>query len=309
MRKISMCLLLLGLTLPLHAAFRDRDWSPRAAGQGGAFAAQDDDAAAVFYNPAGVAFLPQREAGFMYSQPFLGLDQVKLDREYAVACVPLRAGTIGISWTRFGANDLYREDAFGLTYAHDVSPLVASWLGPDQSLSLGASLKYLVHGYGLDERTANDPVFANGSTKGGLTGDLGALYRCPLSDVSNLNVGLGFKNVVPPDLGLASADIVPLETRLGAGFFTTALPKVYSVSAVADAVERTGDVSLYLGSECWIIPEFGVRAGGNPAEYAFGLSGDLSVAGLGIRIDYTFLWPLAVEETSGSHAMSLTTRF
>jgi hypothetical protein len=223
--------------------------------------------------------------------------------------VPSRVGVIGLSWTRLGANDVYREDAFGGTFARDVSPLMGALLGPRQHLALGASLRYLVHGYTLDARTAGDPVFADGSTKGALTGDAGILYRRILNETSNFNVGLGFRNVVPADLGLAAEDTVPLETRLGAGFYTAAVPKVYSLSVAADARARGDDVAVFLGSECWIVPAFAVRAGGNADEYAFGISGDLGLAGLDIRIDYTFLWPLAVEETSGSHAVALTTRF
>jgi long-chain fatty acid transport protein len=60
MRSIFTVIILLVILLPLGVAAQDFSYyepSPRAAGLGGAFTARADDATALFYNPAGLAFL------------------------------------------------------------------------------------------------------------------------------------------------------------------------------------------------------------------------------------------------------------
>jgi long-chain fatty acid transport protein len=60
MRSTRPAILVLAILLPLGLAAQDFSYyepSPRAAGLGGAFTARADDATALFYNPAGLAFL------------------------------------------------------------------------------------------------------------------------------------------------------------------------------------------------------------------------------------------------------------
>ncbi|MHB9154167.1 MAG: PorV/PorQ family protein [Endomicrobiales bacterium] len=313
MRKaLYTVIILFGTLNPAFAAFNETGLSPRAAGQGGAFTSADDDSAALFYNPAGSAFLRQRELSLMYSRPFSGLERVGLAREYAIYCMPTEsAGAVSLGWTSFQANDVYREDALLLSYSRDISSLqTLLFKAPAaKALSAGVTLKYLKHGFVTDARTRDDPVFAGGDTRGAFTADAGLLFRKAVADGSLLNAGVSVKNLVPADTGLLGKDNVPLETRLGLSWYTVAFKAVYSVNAAADVVMRGPVTTVHLGGECWVIPRFGVRLGGNPNEYAFGLSGDFDLNGSGVRLDYSFLWPLHVQETSGSHVLALVFKF
>src|SRR5512137_2740714 len=60
----------------------------RAVGMGGAFSAVADDATAPYWNPAGMVYLPYREAFLQYAEECGGLVRHNLDGYV----VPLRAG-------------------------------------------------------------------------------------------------------------------------------------------------------------------------------------------------------------------------
>lgn len=303
-------MLLFMLAATSSAAFKDSGWSPRAQGQGGAFTSADDDASVVFYNPAGLAFLSQYEIGLMYDKPFMGLDGVALEKKYAVYCLPIRnSGTITFAWTDYTANNIYREDAYYLSYAFDATPFLPSLETRRTSLAVGVNGKYLMHQYELDARTYNDPVFKRDRSKGDFSADFGLLLHKELQDSSSINAGLSLRNIVQPDLGLAQADIVPLETRLGANYYTSVLRGVYCANIAVDVAQRDKETNYHFGGECWLVPAFGLRAGFNANELAFGLSGDLTLSTFDLRLDYTFLWPLYIMETSGSHQIAFVVRF
>lgn len=306
MKKLFAIFIIAMCTMPAGAAFLDGSLSPRASGQGGAFTSADDDAAAVFYNPAGIAFLESNEFGLMYNKAFAGLDQVDLSRQYFVFSHPVKSGNIGAAWTEFQANSLYKEDAFIISYGADITSLVSR--NKRRSLSGGVSAKYLAHSYVTDDRTRNDPVFSGGQAKGAVTADAGLLYRMDASRDSLINFALSVRNLVPADLGLKEADVVPTETRLGFSHFMVGVPKIYSLNTALDIVHRASELNVRAGAECWLTPQFAVRLGGNADEYAAGLSADFAFNGFDVRLDYAFLLPVQVRETSGSHTLAIVLR-
>src|SRR2546421_5894684 len=67
----------------------------RAVGMGGAFVAAANDASAMYWNPAGIARLPQSEAIFTHSAWV-----ADLDFNYGGVIVPVSGlGTVGVSFT------------------------------------------------------------------------------------------------------------------------------------------------------------------------------------------------------------------
>src|ERR1044072_2774127 len=80
---------------------------PRAIGLGGAFVAVADDATEAYWNPAGIVYLPYREALFQHQEKFGGL----LNHDYASVVWPLghskeQHAALGRSVIRLASDDI-----------------------------------------------------------------------------------------------------------------------------------------------------------------------------------------------------------
>ncbi len=79
----------------------------RAVGMGGAFAAVSDDATAPYWNPAGLVYLPYREAFLQHAEQFGSL----VNHDFGGVVMPLKSGNgrraaLGITMTWVGVNDI-----------------------------------------------------------------------------------------------------------------------------------------------------------------------------------------------------------
>ncbi len=79
----------------------------RAVGMGGAFAAVADDATAPYWNPAGLVYLPYREAFLQHAEQFGSL----VNHDFGGVVMPLKAGkdrraALGVTMTWVGVNDI-----------------------------------------------------------------------------------------------------------------------------------------------------------------------------------------------------------
>jgi hypothetical protein len=286
----------------LFAAFKDSGWGVRPAGMGGAFTAIANDSNAPLFNAAGLAQLSQREATFMSSKLFTGLDGVDVGLNYLSYIQPVdaRTGNFAFTWAALSSASLYREDTGSISYGR--------YLG-NSTLAGGLSLKFLRHEYTLDARSADDPVFSNGATKNAVTADIGLLANIPDSGFS---VGFAARNITSPDVGLKTADLLPLETVIGLAYYRDRMPYVRlpGCTVALDLVNRDKNVDYRLGAESWFFDgSFAVRAGGNSEELTLGLGYELNILkGTKLVIDYAFAWPLQIDETSGSHRIGVTLR-
>ena len=108
MRKALVCLALIGVIFSSALAtkyageFLYLGLGARALGMGGAFAAVADDASAVFWNPAGLVNLSNRQAMLMHAETFGEL----LNLDYMVAAFPYQSGAVGLSLMRLGGGGI-----------------------------------------------------------------------------------------------------------------------------------------------------------------------------------------------------------
>lgn len=287
-----------------YAAFKDNGWGARPAGMGGAFTAIADDVNAALYNPAGLMQLKSPEMSFMYSQLYTGLDEVTLNLNYLAYVHPTSsAGSFGINWTNFTANGLYREDTLTLSYARNLFD--SSDAGNEYLI--GGNIKYLRSSFTLDKRTRNDPVFAGGSSADAFGLDAGFLIN-----FYEESLGFSVKNINEPDVGLRTREVAYREYRLGFVYllgdffvFEKALP-------AADVSYRNKEFEYHLGWENWFAQQtFALRFGTNRNEVdiGFGYLQELGSSGIGIEFNYALLWPLEIEDTTGSHRVSITMKF
>jgi LysM repeat protein len=144
-------------------------------------------------------------------------------------------------------------------------------------------------------------VFSNGYATGALGADLGFFYRPQASYA----LGLAFRNLNKPDLGLASADRLPVEVHAGASYLMkTSLLDV-------DAAFAGPDYTLSAGAEYAFQKRFSLRMGlaaGNNSRRNLnvGLGGRFGLA----SFDYAFSLPISgIANTNGSHRLAFSFRF
>lgn len=305
--KLTRLIILLSLVAPhlAQAAFLDGGWGARPIGMGGAFTAVADDTNAPLFNPAGLTQVQGHEFTAMYARLFSGLtlysgdDTSKLGQSYiAYGMKPTRFGSFGVSWANFTTTHLYREDTVILTWAKPLS----------EQFSFGINGKYLRRSLSLDARTANDPVFAGGSSAAGMAVDAGILYKPQNNVLEGLRVGLAGKNLNQPDVGFKETDRVPTEWRLGLAYQQNQMPWFVPVF---DLSHRNRQMGYYGGAESWLFGNtLGLRAGANRDEASAGISYYQSVKkNFGFRLDYGFTVPFFVEDTNGSHRFQVTLYF
>ncbi|MFH1714854.1 MAG: hypothetical protein ABH857_01495 [Elusimicrobiota bacterium] len=300
--KIKLLLLLfiiLMITSNAFSAFRNMNWHTRARAMGGAFTAVSNDMGAMTYNVGALGYIDWIETNFMYSRLFTGLDGVDMGLAYAGFIYPLNDGTFGLDWSRFVSNDLYSEDIVQLNYGYVFT----------NALFAGIGLSYLHHGYVLDKRTVDDPVFADKSSDSGIGISLGGKYI--LYDY-NLAVGVNLRNINKPDVGLKTKDIVPPEYRLGLAYttekFVIPVDVYFRDQEWGNNKDKWG---IAIGGEYNIASFIAVRAGYGKNEVTSGFSiiRDKIFGDCDIVIDYALIWPLTIEETTGSHQLSIIFRF
>ncbi|MFC1500937.1 type IX secretion system membrane protein PorP/SprF [Elusimicrobiota bacterium] len=306
MKKICiLTILFLSLTSMLSAAFKDSGWGVRPLGMAGAFTAIADDSNAPLFNPAGLAVMEENEISLMSAKLFTGLEGVDISLNYLtyINVFDESVGNFGITWAAMSSLNLYREDTVNISYGRSI-------YSDEYDLMVGANLKYLSHTYTLDVRTADDPVFANGTIRGVATADIGFLFMLPYPAVSFAVVG---KNLSSPDIGLETLDKVPSEYVFGVSYFNERMPYItFPMCTFAlDLVSRDKTMDYRFGFETWISDErLAIRSGICSQSFNIGVGYEFEVMfDKALSVDYAFAFPLEIEETTGSHRIGLTFRF
>src|ERR1017187_8620383 len=82
----------------------------RAIGMGEAYTAQADDSSSLYWNPAGLALMQEREASFMYDKAYQGMSF-----QNANVGIPIENGAIGgsLSYLSYGDIPGYANDSVG----------------------------------------------------------------------------------------------------------------------------------------------------------------------------------------------------
>ena len=188
----------------------------RAEALGRAYVSLADDAAALYWNPAGLASLERTEVSFAYGAPFGDVGDVALGD--AVVAKPLiysmgaEAGGAGSLGTLAAAVAFRR--AGGIVEANETGPTGRTFADTDVELYLG-------YAHGLGSKGAFGLTLKNVTRKtadysdSGFGLDFGGTYK-PLAD---LTLGAVVRNVIAPNIRLkALKDAPPLTLELGAGY-------------------------------------------------------------------------------------------
>lgn len=162
------------------AGFLNIDVGARAVSMGGAFVSVAEDATAMFWNPSGIARLPEPEAIFSYTRWI-----ADITFNYAAIVVPLGdIGTVGASATFLTMDDMDRTtvlqpEGTGETFDAGSYALGLSYArGLTDRFSIGFNLKYI-----------NEKIYH--SIAQGMAFDIGTLFTTQFND---LKIGMSISN-------------------------------------------------------------------------------------------------------------------
>lgn len=283
-------------TMNANAVFSaDSACGARSSAMGGAFTAVSGGAEAVCSNPATLLELSSPELTAAYGRLFSGLtDDSKIGQGYFGFAAPVKRylpGAAAFAWNDTRLSEAYSETSYSVSYATTVY----------RGIGAGLTLKYLRRSYVSDAYTALDPVFANGYSKGALGADLGFFYR----PQTNYAFGLSFKNLNKPDMGLASADRLPVEVRAGASYLMRA--SLLDIDAAFAGPDYTVSTGLEYSFQKRYALRMGLAAGNNSRRNVnIGFGGRFGLA----AFDYAFSLPIGgIANTNGSHRLAFSFRF
>lgn len=299
-------LFLAALAQPAFGFFQDATDGARPAGMGEAFVAVADDANTVLFNPAGFARIHCLEMLGMYSDLYSGLNPAlyngntdRLGYNFISLAVPVseEIGHFGLAWVQL-QTDFYQENTLTLSYARRVwNPL---------KLDLGLNAKML-------SWNIRNNDFTGEASRARLTMDAGAL--CTPCD--HFQVGIGFDNIIPADMGLDETELAPWNFRIGGAYlFPISIGASESIQAqleldTRDAAYDQGNANLKLGVEALFFSRLlAVRTGINRDVYTCGLGLKYQLPGqpLTLQMDYAFSFPFELKYNNGSHRIGLTVR-
>ncbi len=204
----------------LMATFPVLGVSPKAEAMGGASTAAYCGALSAYYNPALVALGEGKEGAVSYTLHYLGLTAGSLSTFSAGVSAQLPQFSASFIFTRFGVSGIVGTEVEPL-YSENAIYLTGARTFANVGLSAGATVKVLNVGYARNAYTENDPYFASGFSKWGITLDLGAFYSFKVPVVEKIDAGLSLQNIVPANMAVGenATDYVPVVVR--AGFFTS----------------------------------------------------------------------------------------
>lgn len=342
MKRIPLILLLAFAAIPnARADFEDMGWGARPMGMGGAFVGLADDSRAVFYNPAGLAYIRRTELSGDYARLHGGLkDQSTLSSSLFSLAVPIKIRKSHEERVRnlsrlAKEEEEKKETKTGkprgkdkdrkITFFRDMGTVSLAltnfsfdgvlsentvWLGyareVRERLSAGLNLKLMKQDYTLDNYTKTDPVFGRGS-KNSLSvygADAGLLYNLSPKTF----IGLAASNINSPSVSLGSAgkETLPLTLKTGLAH------KHNKLNTAVDAIMKDNEYRLYAGGERWFSRQtFAVRFGGGFGARDYkNVAAGFSVNWNSIQLDYAITLPVSgVKKTYGSHKLSLVYRF
>ncbi len=290
-----------------QSIFMEAGLGARAQGLGKAFVASANDGSAIYWNPAGLDFLPQANFSAYHSTLIQGVYY-----NFATLTFPLvQFGSVGVGAAHFGVSGInitdleaytigtgdYSEEEYYFSYGKKLP-----WYG----LAFGTTFK-------ITHQSASDPaggvLQTRSATGSGL--DLALMWRPDFasSALSGLSFGLNVQNVVAPSVKLINKTYTdPRMVRVGlAKDFLFGNDQLRRFTILADVNKGSrSKAELNLGAEYSFSRFLAARAGFNNGQLSFGMGTEFTQfqkfsVDYSVNIGTPFGTPL--------HRLSLTVNF
>ena len=269
--------------------------SPRSAAVGGASAVIPEAGISSSGNPAAFAFSENHTAALAYDRPFAGIGDPLGSGflEYGHHFRPLE---LGFSIEHFQSRMFSRSEG-GIFAAKRFGNIAA-----------GLRFRGILEGYNPDNfdygdgDDPDDPVFVDGESKIGITGDFGLMWNA-----GKVAIGLLGANLLDPDLALKSDGESRLgrEISMGVSYDLGRTGRLFANAGYGLSAPDGEEISYGAGFESPLLTPLDIRAGFGSNEVAFGLGFHLP-GELPLRLDYAFGYPLSdLGRVSTSHRFGL----
>lgn len=261
------------------AAMLDIGLGARALGMGGAHIAVVDDAATIYYNPAGLAFMEGRHVVSLYTNQFGAANYMGL----------------GYAQRYVGAGAM-KLDASGIDETDEFANVTGVFGVTDLTLILGAAAKVMPQfGVGGAVKYYSQALPSNSGR--GVTGDIGVLFA---TDSGKFRVGAVCRNVLG-SLKYDSGHTDAFDRSFGAG---VAVRPMDNLLIAADVIWKDG-IDARVGGE-FRLGKFAVRAGGGYRDDKLSFSAGAGFLLPSFSIDYAYQTHSILPD---SHRLSLCVKF
>jgi hypothetical protein len=255
----------------------------RAVGMGEAFTAMADDSSALYWNPAGMSLMKQKEATFMHSSLIEGINY-----EHLAFVMPGDSYALGTNFSYLGYGDIA---------GYDNTPNAANPSGGGSPTGNVSAYSYVLNG-GISRLFAES--FALGLSGGLVHENLaedtantfainaGALYKLPTHFWDGrYRVGVALQNMGPGMKFVSERDPLPHKINFGAaaeGIHKLPLNLTMDVS-----VPNDNDAYVSLGSEYWFRDMVALRLGyAGSKDEGRGVRVGVGIKYGGLLLDYAY---------------------
>lgn len=266
----------------------------RPMGLGRAYVALADDPSAVFWNPAGLEFIPRISLSLFHTSLYEGANYDFIGFAYPT----LRFGTVGIGYARFGIGDIPVVNEFNVRQGTSTFEMSEIYISYSKKLPLNLSS-------GLTFKMDRQQFDYSDLVTGGVGLDLGLIYR-PAAEsglLKDFSFGFQFQNLIKPQLKLGpQTETLPALYRIGIfkGIPIGLSGKFNVLVDYSKSQFETGQV--HAGGEYAFENVGTIRIGYDKSKVAFGAG----VIYKFLQIDYSFGSLSDASEFAATHRFSLT---
>ena len=255
----------------VFGAFEQKYPSARTAALSGAFVALADDSSAIYYNPAGLRFVPGNDLSATYTSLY-GLTELA-DMSGSLVFPTREYGVIGFSYDQFG-DSVYKET--GVLFSHGF------YLSRD-----------FAFGYTIKGLSVKIKEYGSGSATGVDCGFAGSIRE-------KISLGFSVSNLNGPNIG-SKAEPVPKRFQFGVSF-----QPVEGIASNFDISKSDNfdDIIFHLGEELNLSKFFAMRFGVRTQPTSFSVGFGLKKGAL--RLDYAYLSHPVLDT---SHIFSISLKF